>query len=296
MTGISAVLRVGLELAEHLDAVDARHLDVQQQEDGLLAGVAAGVGALAADEVQGLLAVLEALQAVGQAGAFQVALDQAGVAVVVLGEHDQEGLGAHRLRSPRGSGWAGVGPAAAAGAARRRRAPLPGAAAGRRRTWCRRPAADSSQIRPPCRSTIRRTRASPMPSPWATSGVEAAEGGEHALVVGLGDAQAVVLDAVDLQARRLAGAVGLGASDLDSTRPGRVEVLHGVADQVGEDLLERRGVAPGRRQLAHGDLGPLGGDGVVQGRRRSCRRSPRGRPPATGTRPGRRGRAAAGRR
>ena len=104
MTGISAVLRVGLDLAEHLDAVDPRHLDVQQQEDRLLAGVAAGVGALAAEEVEGLLAVLEALEAVGQPGPFQVALDQAGVSVVVLGEHDQERLGCHGLRSPRGSG------------------------------------------------------------------------------------------------------------------------------------------------------------------------------------------------
>src|SRR6185312_4907940 len=76
----------------------------------------AGEGPLAADEVEGLLPVLEALQAVGQAGAFQVALDQAGVAVVVLGEHDQEGLGAHGWRSPWGCGSGRAGGVATAAA------------------------------------------------------------------------------------------------------------------------------------------------------------------------------------
>ena len=47
-------------------------------------------------------------------------------------------------------------------------------------------------------------------------------------------------------------------------RPGRVQVIQGVAQQVGEHLLERGGVAPGRRQRADGHARPLAGNGAVQ--------------------------------
>ena len=94
MTGISAVCGFGLDLAEHLHAVDPRHLDVEQEQDRLMPVLRPAKVPSAAEEVQGLLAVLEALEAVGQPGPFQVALDQAGMAVVVFGEHDQERFGA----------------------------------------------------------------------------------------------------------------------------------------------------------------------------------------------------------
>ena len=89
-------------------------------------------------------------------------------------------------------------------AARCRRARRRGLTASATKKVVPTPGDDSSQIRPPCRSTIRRTRARPMPSPWAASGVEAAEGGEHAIVIGLGDAQPVVPDAIDPQSGRQA--------------------------------------------------------------------------------------------
>ena len=121
MTGISAVLGSAL-IWRSTSTPSTRGILMSSSSRTGWAGVAAGVGALAPEEVEGLLAVLEPLEAVGQAGPFQVALDQAGVAVVVLGEHDQERLGAHGLRSPRGSGLAGGGSPACGGGRRRSRA------------------------------------------------------------------------------------------------------------------------------------------------------------------------------
>src|SRR5579883_703871 len=160
--------RVGLELAEDLDAVDARHLDVQQHQHRL-AGIAARVVPLAPEEVQGFLAVLEAMEAIGQPGPLQVALDQAGVAVIVFGEHDQERLDGHGERPPRDS-WVGAGHWWESGSTPAPVSVSASAPAGRAtKNVVPTPSVDSNQIRPPCRSTMRRTRARPMPSPWAVS-------------------------------------------------------------------------------------------------------------------------------
>ncbi len=208
-------LRIGLELTQHLDAVNPRHLDVEQQEHRTGGVFRPAYGSLALDEVEGLLAVLESVDAVGQTGPFQVALDQVGVSVVVLDEHDQDRLGCHVGVLLVATWVAGGGSAIA---------PLRGARPPRRAGRATKkvvptPAADSSQILPPCRSTIRRTRARPMPSPCATFGVESAEGGEDALVVCLGNAQTVVLDVIDLEARHRARRARVGTSHFDSTRP-----------------------------------------------------------------------------
>ncbi len=68
--------------------------------------------------------------------------------------------------------------------------------------------------------------------------------------------------------------------------------MDGVADQVGEDLLDGGRVAPCRRQLAHDDLGLLVRNGVVQRIDDLAGRSPQDPPSATDTRPGRRATAA----
>ncbi len=55
----------------------------------------------------------------------------------------------------------------------------------------------------------------------------------------LGDSHAVVADVAGAQT-----IAGVGqAADLDAARPGRVEVVQRVADQVGEDLFDGGGVA-----------------------------------------------------
>ena len=83
------------------------------------------------------------------------------------------------------------------------------------------PAADSSQILPPCRSTMRRTSARPIPSPLRHVGVQPAERREDAIVICLGNPQAVVLHVVDTEAGHCARRGCVDISDFDRTRAGR---------------------------------------------------------------------------
>src|SRR5262249_30215057 len=110
------------------------------------------VSAAAKQEIQRLLAVAQPRECVDQSGALQVALHQPGVAVIILGQDNVQGLGGAHAAVSRGRGWGIAG----GGSATKKGEPTPGV--------------EKSQTWPPCRSTTRRTSANPTPSPGAASG------------------------------------------------------------------------------------------------------------------------------
>src|SRR3954463_13714465 len=88
----------------------------------------------------------------------------------------------------------------------------------------------------------------------------AAEQVEDALMVLAVDAAAVVDDVEDRKAELSA------AADLNIAGLARLQIFHGVVDQVGEDLLQRKAIADDVRQRPDADLcvrlDDLMGDGV----------------------------------
>src|SRR6185369_7225380 len=148
--------RIALEAAEHLDAVDTRHFDVEEEDARIT-----GLDVRPIEVVQRLLPVAQPDEPVVEAGAAQVALDERGVPIVVLHQDDRHFLCRHRVSSgppqmnvssPRTS--TGILLSPAPGTVRMKVVPAP--------------SSDSTRILPPWRSITRRTSASPIPSPGAT--------------------------------------------------------------------------------------------------------------------------------
>ena len=140
------------------------------------------------------------------------------------------------------------------------------------------PGSDSTQIRPPWRSTILLQIARPMPVPgYCLSGVQALEDQEDAILVLRVDADAVVAHGEQPMVSLPAGV------HVDLRRRFAAE-LQRVADEVLEQLGQLRRVGPDGRQFAVRDFGSCLLDArveVVQGlpqrRTRVGRRSVLGR-------------------
>ena len=81
----------GLDPFEDLEAVHARHLDVEEDEVGKRKGVAVLVGADAAEIVNGLLAVVDEVERVWKSGAFPSVADEEAIIFVVFDDQDREG-------------------------------------------------------------------------------------------------------------------------------------------------------------------------------------------------------------
>ena len=138
---------VGPELPEHLEAIDSGHHDVEQEQPGPVGVTPGGVGAAGEQEVEGLGAVLDPHEVVGDVLAAQRPHAQVRVGRLVFGEQDLDRLGragvvavGHGV-SPISVEAAGRA-AAAEGRAKEKHAPSP-----------TRP---SAQVRPPWRWMIRR--------------------------------------------------------------------------------------------------------------------------------------------
>jgi len=80
-------LRVGPHLAEHLAAVDLRHLEVEQ-DDGRLRAGAPGVRAAPEQEVERLLAIVRHVDLVEEIRLLEGGEDELDVVRIVFGEED----------------------------------------------------------------------------------------------------------------------------------------------------------------------------------------------------------------
>src|SRR5207253_10605303 len=125
---------------QHVEAVDPRQHDVEQHEIERLAG-GAGEAALA------IAAVLDGVAFAGEA--IGEGHDEPGL---VLDEQQALHAGELRRAPTRGSIACGSGASTAAGRTTVKALPCAGALL--------------TSIRPPCTSTIRRTRLRPRPAPW----------------------------------------------------------------------------------------------------------------------------------
>src|SRR5215213_4396447 len=142
----AAQLRVGLDGAQGLAAVHPRHVQVEQDEARTGGRLRIGVAALPPQVIEQLLAVLDEVEDVQDAAFLQRVLDEKAVVGIVFRHQEDDRLGSwccHAVPS--------IVSLCRIGSTARNLVPSPGVL--------------SAVIVPPCRSTILRQTASPIPVP-----------------------------------------------------------------------------------------------------------------------------------